>query len=353
MDIWLLAAHMVLGGAVIPRAEADHGLAVGPTVVALRPADAEPCIVEPTKPELACPPAAQTMAATAPDSHDAAVPPLSMGAVVTGGPRPEAVMPAGRLPSLPAVRPNRPTPPPQDYRRLGPVTGAQLYQLRTATLLTGQLYTQVVAQQYLDQWQLTLNSPTYDQWQALLAQEAETTARIQGQRALSVVVGDSLALWLPTEALPAGQIWLNQSISGETTAHMLRRLHYFAATRPRAIHVMAGINDLKNGATEAEVLDHLYTMLADLKQQHPQARLVVYSLLPTRLRELPSDRIQRVNQRLATLAAAQGATFIDLYPLFSDSQGQLRLDLTTDGLHLSPQGYALWREALVSPGPGL
>jgi lysophospholipase L1-like esterase len=173
-------------------------------------------------------------------------------------------------------------------------------------------------------------------------------ARIQGQRSLTVVVGDSLALWLPLDELPPSQLWLNQSISGETTAQMLQRLHYFAATRPRAIHIMAGINDLKNGATEADVVDNFYQIITRLKQQHPQARLVVYSILPTRLRELPSDRIQSVNRQLATLAEGQGATFVDLHPSFSDGQGQLRPELTTDGLHLSAQGYALWRAALVS-----
>ncbi|MFZ4677104.1 MAG: GDSL-type esterase/lipase family protein, partial [Nodosilinea sp.] len=84
---------------------------------------------------------------------------------------------------------------------------------------------------------------------------------------------------------------------------------------------MGGINDLKNGVSEAEVIDNLYQILTHLKRQHPQARLVVYSILPTRLRAVPSDRIQRVNQALATLATHQGATFVDLTPTFSDSQG--------------------------------
>ncbi len=253
-------------------------------------------------------------------------------------------------PPLPPLPPLPPRPPavPRGNTGLKPVDGSQLYQFRTATLQSGTLYSQVAPQQYRDQWQRVLDTPTYDQWQVLLAQEAETMARIQGQRSLTIVVGDSLALWLPLDELPQGQLWLNQSISGETTTQIRRRLHYFAATQPRAIHIMAGINDLKNGATEADVVDNLYQMITCLKQQHPQARLVVYSILPTRLRELPSDRIQSVNRQFAALTEGQGATFVDLHPSFSDRQGQLRPELTTDGLHLSAQGYTLWRAALVS-----
>jgi lysophospholipase L1-like esterase len=75
---------------------------------------------------------------------------------------------------------------------------------------------------------------------------------------------------------------------------------------------------------------------------------VVHSILPTRWESLPSDRIQRVNGRLAQLAQQPRVTFVDLQTAFADDQGQLRRELTTDGLHLSRQGYAVWRTALVS-----
>ena len=368
MDIWLLATQLLIGGVTPPQAARRNPPAAASTVmttgpdncsVALESVALESGALEDEAALGGC--SATTMATvslgeaplgavslgTSQEALNSAdQPPLSMNAAVNRWPRPAAVRTPVR-PALPQL-PQRPPALPQGSAGLKPVDGSQLYQFRTATLQAGSLYTQVAPQQYRDQWQRALDTPTYDQWQALLAQEAETMARIQWQRSLTVVVGDSLALWLPLDELPPSQLWLNQSISGETTAQMLQRLHYFAATRPRAIHIMAGINDLKNGATEADVVDNFYQIITRLKQQHPQARLVVYSILPTRLRELPSDRIQSVNRQLATLAEGQGATFVDLHPSFSDGQGQLRPELTTDGLHLSAQGYTLWRAALVS-----
>jgi lysophospholipase L1-like esterase len=227
-----------------------------------------------------------------------------------------------------------------------PVSGGQMYQFRLAALRAGSLYTRTAPQNYIHQWQAPGPSPTHHQWQVLLQQEAGAMAGGQGHNRLTVVVGDSLALWLPSETLPRDRFWLNQSISGETTAQMLGRLHYFANTRPDTIHVMAGINDLKNGATDAEVTRNLHQMLTQLRQQHPQAKLIVHSILPTRWGNLPSDRIARVNHHLAYLARQQGATFVDLQPSFADAQGQLRRELTTDGLHLSPQGYETWQATL-------
>jgi lysophospholipase L1-like esterase len=65
-----------------------------------------------------------------------------------------------------------------------------------------------------------------------MAQEARAIAGGQGNNRLEVVVGDSFGLWLPPELLPRDRLWLNQSISGDTTAGILQRVRLFANTRP-------------------------------------------------------------------------------------------------------------------------
>lgn len=227
-----------------------------------------------------------------------------------------------------------------------PRSGSQLYRQRLAALSSGQLYTRIAPNSFLEQWQSASAQPTYQQWQTLLVQEARAIASGQGRNRLAVVVGDSLSLWLPPESLPRDRFWLNQGISGDTTAGILRRLHYFADTRPTTIHLMAGINDIKNGASDAQIVGNLRQIMQRLRQQHPQAQLVVHSILPTRWGSLPSDRITRLNNQIAHVARQQGVEFLNLQPTFSDTQGNLRADFTTDGLHLSRRGYRMWQLAL-------
>lgn len=229
-----------------------------------------------------------------------------------------------------------------------PANGNQMYRFRLASLRAGKLYTRVSPQRYQHDWQGAPVHPTHQDWQALLRQEAAVMARAQGHNRLSIVLGDSLSLWLPSELLPRDHFWLNQGIAGETTSQILERLHDFAQTRPRTIHLMAGINDLKQGASDSQVLSNFQRILEHLKRQHPQARIVVYSILPTRWESLPSDRISYLNRSLSYLASYEGASFVDLQPRFRDGQGELRRELTTDGIHLATQGYELWRTALVS-----
>ncbi|MEM6592845.1 MAG: GDSL-type esterase/lipase family protein [Cyanobacteria bacterium P01_H01_bin.119] len=229
-----------------------------------------------------------------------------------------------------------------------PQSGSQLYQQRLAALRSGQQYTRLSPDSFYDHWQTAAQSPTYSQWRTLLTQEAQAMASGQGQNRLTVVLGDSISLWLPPESLPRDRFWLNQGISGDTTTGILQRLDAIAATRPDTIHLMAGINDLKNGASDATVLNNLQTIVQRLRQQHPQAQIIVHSILPTRLSNLPSDRIARLNQRLAAMSQAEGGQFLNLQTRFADPGGNLRPELTTDGLHLNPSGYRLWQIALLS-----
>lgn len=227
-----------------------------------------------------------------------------------------------------------------------PATGSQLYQQRWAALRAGQTYTRLPVNSFRSSWINAVQQPTHQQWVDLLAHEARAMARGQGTNRLTVMVGDSLSLWFPTDRLPRSRFWLNQSISGDTTAGLLGRLHLFTQTRPDTVHVMVGINDLRRGASNQMVLNNLRQIMRRLRYDHPHAQIFVHSILPTRLSAIPSDRIQSINAQLGAIANQESVSYLDLYAYFSDDQGELRPELTTDGLHLNAYGYALWQTAL-------
>jgi lysophospholipase L1-like esterase len=199
---------------------------------------------------------------------------------------------------------------------------------------------------FYESWSNATQQPTYEQWTGLLGQEARAIASGQGSNRLTVLVGDSLLLWYPPEQLSSDRLWLNQGISGDTTAGILRRLSAFSQTRPDTIHVMAGINDLRQGATDETVLTNLRQIMRQLRQTHPRAQIIVHSILPTRLAALPTERIHRLNQNIEAIAYQENVNYLDLQPNFIGTDGILRRELTTDGLHLSRNGYAVLQAAL-------
>ncbi|MDJ1183506.1 GDSL-type esterase/lipase family protein [Roseofilum casamattae] len=197
---------------------------------------------------------------------------------------------------------------------------------------------------------------TYQEWVELLGREAQLMAQKQPDN-LAILAGDSISLWFPPALLPHESTWLNQGISGETSLGLYRRLPLLDRTKPQQIFILIGINDLLKGISDREVLENHRKIIQDLKQYHPQAQIVVQSILPhqskdatwegrEKLLAVPNLRIRQLNQDIETLARQQNVHFLDLYPLFTTADGTMRPDLTTDGLHLNHQGYLIWSSAM-------
>lgn len=230
-----------------------------------------------------------------------------------------------------------------DSSRPTPQSGGQLYLQRLAALRSGKLYTRLPSDSFRDVWQDTAGQPTYQQWRQLLAMESKAVARRNSDRDLSILLGDSLSLWYPVDRLKPSQIWLNQGISGDTTWNILARLPDLANTRPSEIYLMAGVNDLKMGATDTEIIWNIQRIIAQLQAMHPNAKIILQSILPTRSLRIPNEQIAEINQELKAIADRSGVTYLDLFSQFVDADGQIQPDYTTDGIHLSAKGYAAWQ----------
>jgi lysophospholipase L1-like esterase len=228
---------------------------------------------------------------------------------------------------------------------LRPTSGGQLYEQRITALRMGLIYTRVASDSFRNQWLNVLTQPTQQQWSKLLTREAQMMAAGQGNNRLTVILGDSHALWFPVDHLSRDRFWLNQGVSGDTTAGVLKRVSTFAATRPNTIHVMVGINDLRKGKTDKEILSNLQQIMQRLRLEHPSAQVFVHSILPTRLAAIPSNRVRWLNYNIAALTKQEGINYLNLQPAFTDGSGNLQRALTTDGVHLNARGYQVWQMA--------
>ena len=198
---------------------------------------------------------------------------------------------------------------------------------------------------------------SYEEWLEVLSADAKAIAR-KNPSHLTELLGDSLSLWIPGELMPGKRFWINQSISGEKTEGLLKRLDFLEDNNVEAVFLMIGINDLIWGKSDEEILSNYKEIVRQLKEEHPQTQIVVQSILPhggenstwesrDKLEALGSDRIVNMNDQLKEIADDNNAYYLDLYPIFVTGDGNLRDDLTTDGLHLNRQGYLVWRSAIA------
>jgi lysophospholipase L1-like esterase len=89
-------------------------------------------------------------------------------------------------------------------------------------------------------------------------------------------------------------------------------------------------------------------VLGVLKRTYPHARIVVQSILPTRLSWIRNSTIQKINRELKQIAEREGMEYLDLYQRFVDSSGEpFPKCFDPDGIHLGKAGYDIWSEVIA------
>jgi len=155
------------------------------------------------------------------------------------------------------------------------------------------------------------------------------------------------------DSLTAGHDWarafppaVNLGINGDTCGGVWARLDEVVGLDPAEIFLQIGINDFLRGAPPEEILEGHLRIWDELAARLPGARLRVISLLPYLEAALPGLQpnleLIRLNAALAEEAGRRGLVFIDLFRDLADEDNQLRLDCTSDGVHLTPLAYKIW-----------
>ena len=143
---------------------------------------------------------------------------------------------------------------------------------------------------------------------------------------------------------------VNRGIIGDNTTGMTERLCQITPHHPKAIFLMAGINDMAGGTSSTDVASRVIALIEKIRQQSPQTVLFVQSILPInesngRWKTLTdrTDDIPYANMLIRAYCQSNDIMFIDIFKRMTRGRSnELRQDLTTDGLHLSEQGYKIW-----------
>jgi lysophospholipase L1-like esterase len=138
---------------------------------------------------------------------------------------------------------------------------------------------------------------------------------------------------------------VNKGTVSNTTAKILKTLGPVVAQKPEKVFILEGINELYS--PNASILARYREILLRINKGSPKTMIFVQSVLPVVNRQdLSNDKIMELNAGLKTLCGEmQNCVYIDLFSHFAEG-GALRESLTTDGVHLRPDGYKLW-QALI------
>lgn len=169
------------------------------------------------------------------------------------------------------------------------------------------------------------------------------------QTAPIVMLGDSLIEAGPWTDLTGCLTIANRGIGGDTTKRVLERLDDILALKPRAVFLMVGVNDISLEVPRDLTLGNLRSVLDRLAGSG--AHTFVTYVLPVTAsyaKKRVNAEIPQLNAAIAKLVTDRPAvTPIDVRPQLRTADGTLREEFAYDGIHLTPKGYAVLRDAIA------
>ncbi len=159
----------------------------------------------------------------------------------------------------------------------------------------------------------------------------------------------SMRLWTTLAQDFPDQSLLNLGFGGSTLAAcgwFMERI--LAPVQPKSVIFYAGDNDLGDGRHPEEVYLFFVAMVQKLQQYLPGVPLTFLSIKTSIARLKLADDIRYTNELVhQKVLRTPGCQYIDVASSLLGPNGRPRRDcFQADGLHLSPTGYAIWRDVL-------
>ena len=181
--------------------------------------------------------------------------------------------------------------------------------------------------------------------------KSDNDALLKGAHPTVVFMGDSItAAWgVGDPSLFSGGV-VDRGISGQTSPQMVVRFYQdVVALHPRAVHIMAGTNDVagNTGPSSPEDFKNNIRAMVDLARAN-HIQVVLASILPAerfpwRPDIQPVEQIRQLNQWLQQFAGQHHLIYADYYSALTTPSGAFRPELSNDGVHPNSDGYAAMR----------
>jgi len=173
------------------------------------------------------------------------------------------------------------------------------------------------------------------------------------QKEVNLFYGSSsLRLWDTMQAdLHPYQV-ANNAFGGSTLeacAHFFERL--VVPMEPKTLTLYAGDNDLGDGKSPSQIQNYFNRFYYKFRHHFPTTPFTYISIKPSPARWKLQGAIEEVNGYIQMqLDNRENCHFVDIYFDMLQNGKPNRQYFREDLLHMSPQGYALWKQKLQSHG---
>lgn len=144
---------------------------------------------------------------------------------------------------------------------------------------------------------------------------------------------------------------INTGVNGITALKTLERLEESVYQyNPTTIFILLGTNDLYYDYTPEEAFEHLKQLIDKIHLDKPEITINVLSILPINKSDNPkvskeangnktNEQINQVNDNLYKYCEDNKLNYINVHDLLLDSNNELNLAYSYEGLHITELGY--------------
>lgn len=177
-----------------------------------------------------------------------------------------------------------------------------------------------------------------------------------------VFYGDSITNFYDLEKFYPDLPVINSGTSGFQTHDLIdlvkERVYIYNPTR---VFIMIGTNDIAfTDLTDEEIVANTMKVCKLIHKNRPNTKIYVESLYPingddsdndivntSMVGKRTNERTKNVNKLLKEKCKENDVTYINLYDKLLDEDGDLKVEYSTDGLHISDEGYEVITKELM------
>lgn len=166
-----------------------------------------------------------------------------------------------------------------------------------------------------------------------------------------VFIGDSITEGANFKDYFDDLIILNKGIISDTTIGILKRLDEDVYKyQPSKLFLLIGINDIGKNYKNENTIQNIEEIINNIKVHSPNTEIYIQSIYPinnTNNKKIDKNYFKYrnnkdvvyINNKIKDIADKNKVTYIDVYSHLLDSDNNLKLSYTKEGLHLSKEGY--------------
>ena len=166
-----------------------------------------------------------------------------------------------------------------------------------------------------------------------------------------VFLGDSITDFYDLDKYYEGYNIVNSGISGNTTEDILNDMYNRVYKyNPSKVILLIGTNDINVKIEEDDTISNIKDIVKNIKKNRPNTKIYVESIYPINNTDdekiehymvgvRTNEIIKKYNKRIKEYCNKNNVIYINMYNELRDEDGNLKLEYTKEGLHISDEGY--------------